>query len=295
MSQYSIGIIGLGLLGSAIAERLAAAGFAVVGYDIDGVKTRAATRFGMAPAGDPAAVAAQCRRVILSLPNSGVVEHVVEGPEGLLDESRAKDIFIDTTTADPVSTRNLASKLRRRGIVFIDATVLGSSQQAREGDVIVMTGGEQDAAERCRDLFDSFANRVFHMGESGRGAETKLIVNLVLGLNRLVLAEALVLGRKAGVDLDALIEVLKSGAAYSTVMDTKGRKMIDGEFGPQARLSQHLKDVGLILELGARSDAPLLLSALHAQLLRAGVAAGYGDEDNSAIIKVLERLASEPG
>jgi 3-hydroxyisobutyrate dehydrogenase-like beta-hydroxyacid dehydrogenase len=106
-----------------------------------------------------------------------------------------------------------------------------------------------------------------------------------------VLAEGLVLGRKAGVDLSVLLDVLKEGSAYSRVMDVKGDKMIHGDFTPQARLAQHLKDVDLILDLGARTETPLPLSTLHAQLLRSGVASGFGEEDNSAILKVLQKMA----
>ena len=220
-----------------------------------------------------------------------MVDSVVEGPDGLVETLHAGDTIVDTTTADPERTKALAARLRDRGVAFVDATVLGSSAQATERDVVIMAGGSAEALAGCADILAAFSDHVFHMGEVGKGAETKLIVNLVLGLNRLVLAEALVLGRKANIDMDSLLAVLRGGAAYSRVMDTKGRKMLDGDFEPQARLAQHLKDVGLILEFGARTNTPLPLSALHQQILRSGVAQGIGDLDNSAVIRVLEAMA----
>ena len=125
------------------------------------------------------------------------------------------------------------------------------------------------------------------MGPNGKGAEAKLVVNLILGLNRLVLAEALSLSTRAEIDLEQLLEVLRSSSAYSRVMDIKGDKMITGDFTPEGRLRQHLKDVGLILDMGEQVQARLPLSTLHAELLREAVASGYGDDDNSAIINVF--------
>ena len=286
-----MGLIGLGLVGSALAERFAAAGFKVIGYDIDGGKVDALRETGMADAHTPREVAAQCRRVVLSLPNSYIVNEVVEGADGILEAARPGDVVMDTTTADPVMSVALAGRLRRKDIRFLDATILGSSRQVREADVIVMAGGAADVFASCRDIFSTFSRKAFHMGASGKGAEAKLVVNLVLGLNRLALAEGLTLGMKAGVHPERLLDVLREGAAYSRVMDTKGHKMVGGDFTPEARLAQHLKDVGLILDLGMRSGVKLPLSARHAQLLRAGVDAGYGEEDNSAIIKVFRDMA----
>ena len=117
-------------------------------------------------------------------------------------------------------------------------------------------------------------------------------MHLVLGLNRLVLAEGLLLGKKAGVNLETLLGVLKGGAAYSKAMDQKGNKMVHEDFEPEARLAQHLKDVGLILDMGMKHDTKLPISSLHADILRAGVEAGYGEQDNSAVIKALEHYVA---
>lgn len=291
MSDNQIGLIGLGLVGTALIERFLPAGFEIFGYDIDPQKIEAQKQEGFVACQSPKDVAEKARRIILSLPNSTIVNEVVEGPKGILETAEPGAIIIDTTTADPDMSLKLANRLQKRSIRFLDATILGSSQQVREADVLVMVGGALPVYDLCRDIFQAFALRTFHLGPSGKGAEAKLIVNLVLGLNRLVLAEGLVLAQKAGVDLNVLLDVLKAGGAYSRVMDIKGDKMVDSDFQPQARLSQHLKDVDLILELGARTATPLPTTALHAQLLRTGVAMGLGNEDNSAVIDVLRKMS----
>ena len=286
--QGQVGVIGLGLVGSELVKRLVRAGFACSGYDIDENALRDSTASGMTPLDTPRKVAGTCQRILLSLPNSDMVDQVVLGPNGLVDGLEPGDLIIDTTTADPERSSALASCLRDKGVDFLDATILGSSTMVAEGTALVMVGGETDPLERARDILEAFSGEIHHVGGNGKGAEAKLIVNLVLGLNRLVLAEGLLLGKRAGVDLEALLGVLRSGAAYSKVMDQKGERMIAENFEPEARLSQHLKDVGLILDMGMKNNLKLPLTALHASILRSGVEAGYADQDNSAVIKALE-------
>jgi 3-hydroxyisobutyrate dehydrogenase-like beta-hydroxyacid dehydrogenase len=286
-----LGLIGLGLVGSALVERFRDKGFEIAGYDIDPEKIKALEGEGFTACKSPAEVADRARRVVLSLPDSHIVNEVVTGPNGILSHSSPGEVIIDTTTGDPRMSVQLAKRLDRRSIRFLDATILGSSKQVRESDVLVMVGGTLPVLGLCTDIFDAFALQTFHMGPSGKGAEAKLVVNLVLGLNRLALAEGLVLAQKTGVDIDVLLEVFKKGGAYSRVMDTKGEKMINSDFTAQSHLDQHLKDIELVLELGARTQTPLPVSGLHAQLLRTGVALGMAKQDNSAIVEVLRKMA----
>jgi 3-hydroxyisobutyrate dehydrogenase-like beta-hydroxyacid dehydrogenase len=193
-------------------------------------------------------------------------------------------LIIDATTGDPADTEAIASSLAGRGIGYIDATIAGSSEQARRGEAAAIIGGSGDDVERAERVLASWTDRRFHVGPVGSGARLKLVVNLVLGLNRAVLAEALSLAKACGIDQAAALEVLKATPAYSSVMDTKGQKMIAREFSPQARLAQHLKDVRLIRELAARHGASAPLTELHEAILRKAVDLGYGEADNSAVI-----------
>jgi 3-hydroxyisobutyrate dehydrogenase-like beta-hydroxyacid dehydrogenase len=273
-------MIGLGLLGNALAERLLAEGFAVTGYDLSEAGRRAFRLLGGEAAESSAEVWAACDRVILSLPNSGIAAQVLAEAEPYL---RPGSLVIDTTTGDPQDVAAFGPRLEALGAGYLDATVGGSSKQARARDVITMVGGRREDFERCEDVFATFSRQSFHMGPWGSGARMKLVSNLVLGLNRLVLAEALGFAEACGLDQRLALEVLKSSSSYSRVMDIKGQKMLDREYSPDARLSQHLKDVRLMLEEGARRGARLPLSALHRAILEEVEGRGLGDGDNSAV------------
>jgi 3-hydroxyisobutyrate dehydrogenase-like beta-hydroxyacid dehydrogenase len=284
MSDATIGMIGLGLVGSALAERFLGAGFAVFGFDVDAGRCEELRGRGGTVAASADEVARASRRIVLSLPNSEIVRAVVEPLRPTL---AAGTILVDTTTGDPEPTAALGAALADVGVAYLDATIAGSSAQVRDGDVLVIAGGEPWAFDACRDLYAAFAPRAFHVGPWGSGARMKLVVNLVLGLNRAVLAEGLALARSCGLDPAAALEILRASPAYSRVMDTKGAKMILGDFAPQARLAQHLKDVHLILKMGGQCGARLPLSALHRELLERLAAQGYHDADNSAIIRAF--------
>lgn len=285
MARETIGVIGLGLMGDALAGRLIASGYAVLGHDIASSRREALEAGGGEVARDPTHVASRCDRILLSLPTTDVVEDVLARMDAALD---AGHTIVDTTTGDPRQAAVLGARLADRGVAYLDATLSGSSAQARTGDLIVTAGGTREAFTACEDLFRSFARRWFHVGAWGDGDRVKLVSNLVLGLNRAALAEALAFARRAGLDDETVLAILKASAAYSRVMDTKGRKMIAGDFTPQAKLSQHLKDVRLILEEGSRVGAQLPLSALHRRLLEGLEAIGLGHLDNSAIIRAFE-------
>ena len=271
----TIGLIGVGLLGSAIAARLTAAGYRIVGYDL--IPER---RMG---ADSAQAVIDAARTVIFCLPTSDVVGQVVGGlkiPGGAT--------LIDCTTGEPDSMAAMGAKLAKSRVDYLDATVLGSSKVVRNGAAVVMAGGKREVFDAASPLFRTFASRAFYLGTYGAGARMKLVVNLALGLHRAVLAETLSFARACEVSPTDALEVLKAGAAYSRVMDDKGEKMLHHDFSVEARLSQHLKDVRLILASASARHAKTPLSQVHRELLETLEKAGYGDADNSAIIMAYE-------
>lgn len=272
----TIGLIGVGLLGSALAARFTAAGYTVLGYDI--VPER---QLGASSAQQ---VADACRTIVLSLPTSDVVAQVL----GALKLTRRTTV-IDTTTGEPDTMAAMGVKLASQGMEYLDATVLGSSRVVRNGSATVMAGGRREIFDAAMPLFKTFAGKSFYMGSYGAGARMKLVANLALGLHRAVLAEALSFAGACEISPSAALEVLKAGAAYSRVMDDKGEKMLHHDFSVEARLSQHLKDVRLILGLATARKAKTPLSEVHRQLLERLESAGYGDVDNSAIIMAYER------
>ena len=281
-----IGLIGLGLLGSSLASRLLASGFTVIGFDLDADRRIALDQMGGRAVESPQEVAASSRRILLSLPDSGVVAGVVSEIEAQLREDH---VIIDTTTGDPERTASLGRRLAGLRVSYLDAEIGGSSRQVRESDVIVLCGGDPEVYRQCTDVFRCFARRTFHLGEWGSGARMKLALNLVLGLNRAALAEGLAFAEAMGFKSELALEIFQAGPAYSRAMDVKGKKMAAGDFTAEARLSQHLKDVRLILAAGERCGAALPLSRQHRQLLEEAESAGLGAADNSAIIELFRR------
>jgi 3-hydroxyisobutyrate dehydrogenase-like beta-hydroxyacid dehydrogenase len=285
-----VGLIGLGLMGMALAERLRSGGFEVRGYDIDPARNALLAAAGGKPASSAADVARACGRILLSLPDSDIVDAVLADIGPSLAAGR---IIIDTSTGDPRRAADTGQRLAEQGIDYLDATISGSSQQVRDGQAVVLAGGPAAAFDHCQDLFRLFARRSFHLGPCGSGSQMKLVSNLVLGLNRAALAEGLWLGKALGLDARTVLTVLRESMAYSRIMDTKGEKMVRGDFEPQARLSQHHKDVRLMLEAAARAGTDLPLTQAHARLLELAENAGCGALDNSAIILAFEHLGTE--
>jgi 3-hydroxyisobutyrate dehydrogenase-like beta-hydroxyacid dehydrogenase len=286
-----VGLVGIGLMGSALAERLIEGGMTVVGFDTNPRRCELLGQLGGEPVASATEVVRCCDRIVLSLPDSSVVEQTLSEIGSRLTAGR---VIVDTTTGDPLRAVALGDELADGGGAYLDATISGSSAQVRSGDVTVMVGGSEPAFSQCRPLFGTFARHTFHVGPCGSGSVMKLVSNLVLGLNRAALAEGLSFAKALGIDPGQALSVLRESMAYSRIMDTKGEKMVTGDFETQARLSQHLKDVRLILQAAGEAGAELPLSRTHQELLETAEAAGLGQLDNSAIIRVFDMLSQTP-
>jgi len=291
--RETIGLVGIGLVGTALAENLLAAGFDVIGYARREASRATLLRLGGRTAAGLTEVAQTAKRVVLSLPDSDVVEEVVLGANGLVRPDATPRLIIDTTTGEPERTEALARTLEASGVQFIDAPISGSSQQIRQRQGVVLVGGEHSAYEACLDLLRAIAERHYYLGSSGAGSRAKLASNLILGLNRLVLAEGLVFAERLGLNLQEFLAMLKVTPAYSRAMDVKGEKMLQGDFTPQSKIAQHHKDIRIILEYAERTGQELPLAHLHKEILELAMAAGEGELDTSAVIQVLRRLRQD--
>ena len=236
-------------------------------------------------------VARACRRILLVLPNDGVTREVMQEIAPVLTPGT---ILLDAATGDPDVAMALGRSLAERGVTYLGTTVSGSSVQARAGEALLMVGGPKEAFDQSEELFRVLAGQTIHTGPCGSAAQMKLLTNLVLGLNRAALAEGLVLAATLGLDAARTLEVMQASAAYSRIMGTKGEKMIRGDFEPQARLSQHLKDVRLMLSAAARAGQRLPLSEAHRELLELAERLDLGALDNSAILRAIESQHQPP-
>jgi 3-hydroxyisobutyrate dehydrogenase-like beta-hydroxyacid dehydrogenase len=290
----SVGLVGLGLVGQALAQRLLAAGFAVQGFDL-----RPEARAALDALGGKAVAAVQdirCERVLLAVFDTKDVVAVL-GELGSLREPSLQEgvrTVIDCSTGDPEALKGLAAQLRERGIAFIEGPLSGSSQQIAAGEATQLLGGEADAIARNADLLDAIALQRVHVGAAGMAAKAKLATNLVLGLNRAVLAEGMAFAESLGIAPDAFLALVLATPARSAAAEIKGPLMASGNFEPQSRIRQHLKDVGLMLAAAQAAGQPLPLSQTHAQLMRDAIAAGDGDLDNAAIIRQWRRDRTSP-
>jgi 3-hydroxyisobutyrate dehydrogenase-like beta-hydroxyacid dehydrogenase len=298
MSDSSqIAIVGLGLVGTAIAERLREQGYAVTGYDLR-PEARAAFAeqgHGVVDRATELACLAQC--VVLAVFDSHDVVQVVEGEDGLLRpdraESRVLRSILDCSTGTPELLEALARRVQAIGIDFIEAPLSGSSLQIAKGEATMLLGGELAALQRHDQLLQAISPQRFHVGGAGMGARAKLATNLVLGLNRAALAEGMVFARLLGIEPAQFLQLVKNSPARSGAADAKGAMMVQllqgGQVQAQSRVSQHLKDVDLMLSAAAAKAQRLPLSETHAALMRATVAAGDGDLDNAAIVRQINR------
>jgi 3-hydroxyisobutyrate dehydrogenase-like beta-hydroxyacid dehydrogenase len=283
------GLVGIGLLGQALAHRLLQSGFAVVGFDVDAGKTAALATLGGQPAASIADLAQGCDAIVLAVFSTDQVEQVVEREllPALGDGSRV--VVLCASTCDPDRIATLGARVAARGLRLLETPVSGSSGQVGRGEGVGLIGGDPKIAAEVEPVLRALFPTYFHIGAIGDGGRAKLAINLILGLNRLAVAEGLVFAERVGLDPEAFLKVARASAAYSQVMDIKAPKMIRGEFTPEGRVTQHLKDVHLMLEQAERVRQALPLLQVHADVLEACVRQGEGELDNSIVINEIRR------
>jgi 3-hydroxyisobutyrate dehydrogenase-like beta-hydroxyacid dehydrogenase len=284
-----VGLIGLGLMGHAFARRLLDAGFRVFGFDIEPGKIAGLVEAGGEGAASAGEVARRANPIVLAVFDTDQVEAVVEGELLPALGNASGRIVLCASTCDPDRVAALAARASARGLHLLETPVSGTSEQVRRGEGVGLIGGDAAQARAVEPVLAALFPTRFHVGRVGDGGRAKLAVNLILGLNRLALAEGLVFAERLGLDPEAFLEVARASAAYSQIMDVKGLKMVRGDFTPHGRARQTLKDVDLMLKLAARVGQALPLASIHREVLEACLRAGEGDLDNSVVINEIRR------
>jgi 3-hydroxyisobutyrate dehydrogenase-like beta-hydroxyacid dehydrogenase len=286
-----IAIIGVGLLGSAVASRLLEAGFQVAGYDTRRAQLTALEPRGLVAADSMAAAVADADAIFTILTTPDTVEKVWLGKGGLLDTAPTRAVLLQMSTIAPGLATRLGAAAKLRGFRFLDTPISGTSTSVARGHCTIFVGGDEAVAAACRPVFDAITARSVQVGDVGTASVTKLAANLIGGINAIALAEALVLGAKSGVEPAKLLEALRQSPVSSGTLDNRGPLMVSHRFDPHIRLDLFLKDFGLMLAEGARLGVPLPLTSVAHQLCMATSSAGHGDEDLAAVITTLEHLA----
>jgi 2-hydroxy-3-oxopropionate reductase len=286
-----IGIIGLGLLGSAVASRLLEGSFEVAGYDTRPEQVKALQAKGLKAVSNVAEAAADADAVFTILPSLESVETTMIGARGLIETAPRSCTLIQMSTISPELTRRLGAAAAVKGLGFLDAPMSGTSTMVQRGDCAIFVAGDRAQADACRPIFDAIAKKTVFVGEIGMASLAKLATNLLVGLNTAALAEAFALAAKGGLAPTALLEILKGSAADSKMLEVRGPLMASHRFDPQMKIDLFLKDFKLMLEEGRRLGVPLPLTSVTQQLVTATAVAGRGEEDLAAIVTTLEQLA----
>ena len=288
-----MGFVGLGIMGTSMARNLIEGGHELVIHNRTRAKAKKLAKLGAEVATSPREVAGRSDAIITMLPGPPEVEEVLAGENGLLEGVRDGSLIVDMSTSSPLLARQLAHTARERGVGMLDAPVSGGDIGARDGTLSIMVGGEEDDFERARSLFEVMGETVVHVGEAGAGQVVKACNQIVVALVIEAVAEAMVLGMKAGVAPGRVLEVVSGGLASNKVLEVKGEKFLSHEFTPGGKVAYHRKDLGIALAAGREYGVTLPVAALVGQMFGALEAKGRGGWDHSALITLIEEGSGE--
>ncbi|TDH60089.1 NAD(P)-dependent oxidoreductase [Dankookia rubra] len=285
------GFVGLGNMGEPMARNLLKAGFSLVVHDINARKMQALAEAGAEIAATPQALARDTTRSICMVETTAQAEEVIAGAAGLGQGSARGHIVICMSTIDPFCLRRMGEDLAARGIALVDAPVSGGTTGAVAATLSIIVGGATETFVACEDLFHAMGRNVFHVGALGNGLAMKLLNNMLLQVTNVAVAEAMVLGTKAGLDPRQIEKVIGVSTGRSNAFERSVPRMIARDFSPSGTTDISFKDQELETAFAKALGVPLLLANVTQQVYQMARAAGYGKEDGSAIVKVLERLA----
>ncbi len=286
-----IGFIGLGIMGRPMAKNLLRAGYKLVVLDLKQEAVNELTALGAEKASSPSEVGRICDTVITMLPNSPHVKEVVLGKDGLIEGMKPGSVLIDMSSISPIATREIAARLREKGIEMLDAPVSGGEPKAIDGTLSVMAGGKKDIFGKCLPLLKSMAASVVLTGDTGAGNVTKLANQVIVALNIAAMSEALVLASKAGVEPELVYQAIRGGLAGSTVLDAKAPLVMDRKFNPGFRINLHIKDLANALDTSHEVGVPLPLTSAVMEIMQALKVEGLGENDHGSLIRFYEKLA----
>lgn len=285
MINARVGFIGLGNMGGRITRRLVNAGIDVLGFDIN---PRAIAESGARAATSTAEVVRQSDIVLLSLPDSRVIEAVTLGPDGIVANSRSGQVVVDLSTAAPESTRKLCAIYAERGVQYLDAGISGGAAAAEKGTLTLMVGGSSEALETVRPIFEHFASRIYFLGSSGNGHITKLLNNFLNAVALAATAEAMIAARKAGLDLATVLDVFNNGSGVNFATMNRFPKIIKGDYLKGGLTNTlMLKDVTLYVELLSELGIASLNAAGPVASFGLACALGYADKISNSVVDAL--------
>lgn len=291
MANPVIGFIGLGIMGKPMARNLLKAGHVLIIHNRSRAAVDELTREGARPMNNAKDVAEHSDIVVTMLPDSPDVELVYASEQGIFAGAKSGSLLVDMSSISPVVARKLAAEAERRGCDMLDAPVSGGEAGAIGATLSIMIGGKASAVERAMPLFQTLGKNIVHVGDAGAGQVTKAANQMVVGTTIAIVAEALVLAKKAGVDPAKVRQALLGGFAQSKILEAHGQKMLERNFNPGFRIRLHEKDMKIALATGSEYGVPLMVSGVVAQMMTAMKGMALADLDHSALVKLIEELA----
>lgn len=288
-----IGFIGLGLMGNGMSMNLLKAGFPVTVWNRTKSKMEPLIEAGAAMAGSPREVAEASEVVVTIVTDSSDVEEVLPGQDGVVHGAKPGTIIIDMSTISPSVTRKIAKELRKKGVRMLDAPVSGGDIGARNATLSIMVGGGAEVFNECMPIFEAMGKTITHVGPQGAGQIVKACNQILVGMNMLGVAEALLFAKKAGADLEKCHAAVSGGAAGSWQLTNNGSKILRGDLEPGFKVKDYLKDLRIIMETAAEVKMPLPGTAIVQQMYRSLDAEGMRQKGTQAVIWAVERLAGE--
>jgi 3-hydroxyisobutyrate dehydrogenase len=286
-----LGLIGLGNIGEPMCRKLIEEDYEVLVYDVNRQTMTGLEDTAAEPAKSPKALASAADVVLLSLPNSAVVEEIVLGEDGLLESLSPGKVLVDTSSSKPSSTRMISGRLAEVRVDMLDAPVSGGVMKAREGTLAVMVGGRREVFERCLPILQAFGGQIFFLGDHGTGHLAKVLNNLLSATTLASAAEAVILAERAGLSPDLFVEVINAsnGRSYSTEVKFP-KYILDRSFEDGFATALMSKDLKIALEAAAQMDMPMLIGSTVAQVWQAAVAQGNGARNHTEIYTFLESM-----
>ncbi len=288
-----IGFIGLGLMGSGMSMNILKAGFPITVWNRTASRTEPLAKAGAKVAKSPKEVAEQSDIVIDIVTDSKDVEEVLLGPNGVIHGVKPGTIVIDMSTISPIRTREMATRFKEKGIKMLDAPVSGGDIGARNGTLSIMVGGDKDAFEEAVPVFQAMGKTITHIGGNGDGQICKAVNQILVGMNMLGVAEALVFAKKAGVDPKKVHAAVAPGAAGSWQLTNNGAKLLVGDHEPGFKVKDYLKDLRIIMETSDSVKMPLMGTAVVQQMFKNLDAEGMRDKGTQVVVTAVEKLAKE--
>ncbi len=287
----TLGIVGVGVMGGGIAENLLKGGANLVVYDLNPNRVAHFVQLGATAATGPADVARQAATLISMVETTAQSEEVIMGPEGFQSAAEAGDVILSMATIDPFAVKRWHGELKARNIDLIDAPVSGGQERAESGDLSIICGGDAAAVERVKPLLDSCARQVFYMGEIGQGLAMKLVNNMLIQVGTVAVAEAMVLGAKAGLEPQAMVDVIRQSTGHSVAFEMRAPRYLSGDFEPGGTVDITWKDQTLQTDFANALGVPLFLANTTRQIFQWARGLGYNKKDSSITVKLYEEAA----